>query len=281
MVSAKPSFRKQDQNQNKRSFQNPNKLPLGPNRIKTKKKKKDNEISGTKTKKESKVIASTNLPASQQLSFFLNCFQSSNGIKFSSLELESFKDSCIVKSPVDLKQDADSLHEHMKVAFGKSWKAELCEGKISEGKVEAGNPAVLVISTSALRLLELLRGVRPLTKGCRAAKLFAKHMKVEEQVMMLKTRVNIASGTPSRIKKLIDMDALGLSRLAVIVLDMHTDTKGYSLLTLPQVSNEFWDLYKTHFEQPLIRGDLRICLYGPISCSSEVKTTDEPHDDLL
>lgn len=39
----------------------------------------------------------------------------------------------------------------------------------------------------------------------------------------------------SRIKKLIDIDALGLSRLAVIVLDMHTDAKGYSLLTLPQV----------------------------------------------
>ncbi|MCL7036537.1 hypothetical protein MKW94_027757 [Papaver nudicaule] len=275
MVSSK----KQDQNQNKPSFQNPNKLPLGPNRVKTRKKKKDSETDGTKTKKESKVIPSTNLPASQQLSFFLNCFQSSNGIKFSPLELESFKDSCIVKSPKDLKQDADSLHEHMKVAFGKSWKAELCEGQISEGKIDAGNPAVLVISTSALRALELLRGLRPLTKGCRAAKLFAKHMKVEEQVGMLKTRVNIASGTPSRIKKLIDIDALGLSRLAVIVLDMHTDTKGYSLLTLPQVSNEFWDLYKTHFEQPLIQGDLRICLYGPISCAGEVKSTDEPQED--
>ncbi|KAG5552303.1 hypothetical protein RHGRI_010397 [Rhododendron griersonianum] len=38
-----------------------------------------------------------------------------------------------------------------------------------------------------------------------------------------------------RIKKLIDVEALGLSRLAVIVLDMHTDVKGYSLFTLPQV----------------------------------------------
>ncbi|KAF9610756.1 hypothetical protein IFM89_024612 [Coptis chinensis] len=40
-------------------------------------------------------------------------------------------------------------------------------------------------------------------------------------VSMLKSRVNIASGTPSRIKKLIDVDALGLSRLSVIVMDMH------------------------------------------------------------
>lgn len=31
------------------------------------------------------------------------------------------------------------------------------------------------------------------------------------------------------------MEALELSRVAVIVLDMHTDVKGYSLFTLPQV----------------------------------------------
>lgn len=41
--------------------------------------------------------------------------------------------------------------------------------------------------------------------------------------------------TISRVKKLIDIEALGLSRLSVIVLDIHTDMKGYSLLTLPQV----------------------------------------------
>lgn len=99
-----------------------------------------------------------------------------------------------------------------------------------------------------------------------------------------------------RIKKLIDMEVLGLSRLQVIVLDMHTDVKGYSLLSLPQVRfddscphlpnllifidllqfffgidfqplnnrDEFWDLYKCYFHQRVLEGDLRICLYGPI-----------------
>lgn len=42
----------------------------------------------------------------------------------------------------------------------------------------------------------------------------------------------------SRIKKLIDMDALLLSRLQVIVLDMQRDAKGFSLFTLPQVRLE-------------------------------------------
>lgn len=41
-----------------------------------------------------------------------------------------------------------------------------------------------------------------------------------------------------RIKKLIDLEALGLSRLAVIVLDIQPDVKGYSLFSLPQVRFE-------------------------------------------
>lgn len=86
---------------------------------------------------------------------------------------------------------------------------------------------------------------------------------------MLKGRVNIACGTPSRIKKLIDMDALLLSRLEVIVVDMQRDAKGYSLFNLPQVSTEFWELYKTHFNERLLEGHARICFYGPI-LSSEI-----------
>ena len=56
-----------------------------------------------------------------------------------------------------------------------------------------------------------------LTKECHAVKLFSKHMKIDEQLSLLKDRVNIASGTPSRIKKLFDIEALGLSRLSVFL----------------------------------------------------------------
>ncbi|KAK2975423.1 hypothetical protein RJ640_014004 [Escallonia rubra] len=65
------------------------------------------------------------------------------------------------------------------------------------------------------------------------------------------------------------MEVLGLSRLAVIVLDMHTDVKGYSLLSLPQVRDEFWTLYKSYFHQRLVEGDVRICLYGPVTVPPE------------
>ncbi|KAL8094797.1 hypothetical protein AgCh_036348 [Apium graveolens] len=238
--------------------------PLAPTKPKTKKTSKNQNNNNV-------VLVEEATTPSQQLSFFLNYYQSSNKIQLSSLELDSFKDSCIAELPKELAQDASNLSEHMKTAFGQSWRHELCEKQIVPEKIEPGNPALLVISLSALRSLELYRGLRPLSKECHIVKLFSKHMKVEDQVSSLKSRVNIASGTPSRIKKLIDMEVLGLSRLQIIVLDMHTDVKGYSLLSLPQIRDEFWDLYKCYFHQRVLKGDLRICLYGPTPVSYKGK----------
>ncbi|KAG5531000.1 hypothetical protein RHGRI_025826 [Rhododendron griersonianum] len=188
--------------------ENPNKrkrIPLGPNRVLAKNEKK------TKTKPDKNHISLRVATAAEQLN------------------------KCILELSRGMDQSASNLGEHMKAAFGSSWKEVLCEKQLLEGKIDPGSPALLVISLSALRSLELLRAFRDLTRECYAAKLFSKHMKIEDQVAILKNRVNIACGTPSRIKKLIDVEALGLSRLAVIVLDMHTDVKGYSLFTLPQV----------------------------------------------
>ncbi|XP_068660789.1 uncharacterized protein [Aristolochia californica] len=276
MATGKPRSLKQNRPlrpEGKRSkFKNPNRIPLGKNRAKTKKDNKQNI-----GKSNIDVGSFTSATASQQLSFFIDRFESANGVKLSSLELEELKDTCMVENSQSLNQDAANLSKHLKPIFGTSWKEVLCEGLPVEGQIENGNPAVLIICSSALRALELLRGLKPLTRECRAAKLFAKHLKVEDQVLSLKDRVNLACGTPNRIKKLIDMDVLGLSRLAVLVLDMHTDAKGYSLFTLPQVSGEFWDLYKTHFHLRFLKGDLRICLYGQIS-TSDAKNA-EPVDE--
>ncbi|XP_010527561.1 PREDICTED: protein CMSS1 [Tarenaya hassleriana] len=209
--------------------------------------------------------------ASDKLGFFVNEFESANGVRISSLELETIKDKSIVELSQDFVQDVSNLGKHIKTAFGSSWKEVLCEGMPVEGKIDPGNPSVLIIGLSALRSLELLRGVSSLTKQCSAVKLFSKHLKVEEQVSLLKNRVNIGSGTPSRIKKLIDIEALGLSRLEMVVLDLQTDLKGFSLFSLPQVRNEFWDLYKNYFHQRVLQGALRICLYGPIPAAQEEK----------
>lgn len=54
-------------------------------------------------------------------------------------------------------QDVESLGKRVKAAFGPSWKEELCDKRLLEGKVDPGSPAVLIIRTSALRSIELLR----------------------------------------------------------------------------------------------------------------------------
>lgn len=66
-------------------------------------------------------------------------------------------DSSMVRLAEDMDQDVENLSKHMKAIFGTLWEEVLCEGKLSEGTIDAGSPAVLIISTSALRSLELLR----------------------------------------------------------------------------------------------------------------------------
>ncbi|KAL6000353.1 hypothetical protein ACLOJK_024048 [Asimina triloba] len=135
---------------------NPNLIPIAKNILKTKKDKKNKDATKNlppKPADDSKPVA---LSTSEQLQFFLHRFQSANGIKLSSLELEGYKDTSIVELSQDLTQDASSLSKHLKATFGASWKEVLYDRKLLEGEVTEGSPAVLVISSAALRSLELL-----------------------------------------------------------------------------------------------------------------------------
>lgn len=197
----------------------------------------------------------------EQLDWFISAFQAATGTQLSSLELQEIPENSMLELSNTMDHNIQNLMKHVKAIFGPSWEEVLCEGNVVEGNVEAGCPALLIISSSAIRCVEILRGMKTLTTKCHAAKLFAKHIKIEEQVSILKERVNIAGGTPSRIKKLIEIDALKLSRLSVLMLDMHKDAKGLTLFDVPQVSNEFWELYKAHFHQQVMLSKLQICLY--------------------
>lgn len=197
----------------------------------------------------------------EQLDWFISAFQAATGTQLSSQELQEIPENSMLELSNTMGHNIENLMKHVKAIFGPSWEEVLCEGNVVEGNVEPGCPALLIISSSAIRCVEILRGMKTLTTKCHAAKLFAKHIKIEEQVSILKERVNIAGGTPSRIKKLIEIDALKLSRLSVLMLDMHKDAKGLTLFDVPQVSNEFWELYKAHFHQQVMLSKLQICLY--------------------
>ncbi|KAF8497081.1 U3-containing 90S pre-ribosomal complex subunit-domain containing protein [Russula emetica] len=124
-----------------------------------------------------------------------------------------------------------------------------------------GAPTLLFLTGAALRVANVTRVLKNKTlqgeKGAGAAKLFAKHFKLEEHVSYLKkTKIGTAVGTPGRVGKLLcDTDALSVSALTHIMLDVSfRDAKNRSLLDIPETRDE---LFKTVLGAPLVMERLK------------------------
>ncbi|KAJ3040621.1 cms1 ribosomal small subunit [Rhizophlyctis rosea] len=122
-----------------------------------------------------------------------------------------------------------------------------------------GSPRVIIITSSAIRAVNLIRAVKTLGK---CAKLFAKHLKVSEQIAQLKAeKTPIAVGTPNRILKLLQdgEGALDLTKLAYVILDgSHRDSKERTLFTIPEIKTDLVLLLK---EIAKTQGDAAMCIY--------------------
>jgi hypothetical protein len=101
-----------------------------------------------------------------------------------------------------------------------------------------GSPMVIIVCLSARRAVQILKQLSPL--NVRAAKLFAKHMDMEEQITMLRTSsFGIAVGTPNRLLKLFEIGgseegkgALSLDGTELVVIDNQEDSKAFTVCTL-------------------------------------------------
>jgi hypothetical protein len=109
--------------------------------------------------------------------------------------------------------------------------------RMKKWKVEK-SPMVIIVCASALRAVAVLKELSSL--NIRAAKLFAKHMNVSDQVAMLENNsYPIAVGTPNRLLKLIQTDkddkgegALSLDFTELIVIDCSEDKKKFTVCTM-------------------------------------------------
>lgn len=110
--------------------------------------------------------------------------------------------------------------------------------RLKKWKVEK-SPMVIIICISALRAVEILKEISSL--NIRAAKLFAKHMNLADQISMLKNNsYPIAVGTPNRLLKLIQCGAgdgekrgaLSLESTELIVIDCYEDKKKFTVCTM-------------------------------------------------
>ena len=143
------------------------------------------------------------------------------------------------------------------------------------------SPMVIIVTLSARRSVELMKELSSLKLP--VAKLFAKHMSVEDQVKLLqgvggKSGSNqggaaaaaggggkkkgrgkcysLAVGTPGRLLKLLrhgrddhddggnNLGALRLNHTELVILDCHEDSKGWNVCTLKDTSKELMELMK-------------------------------------
>ncbi|KAH7469299.1 hypothetical protein PRIC1_000106 [Phytophthora ramorum] len=123
-----------------------------------------------------------------------------------------------------------------------------------KGKRRDKSPYFLILCSSALRCVEVIKHLTPFK--CRVGKLFAKHMKVAEQATQLaKTYLPMAVGTPARVKKLLEMDALSLQHTTHVIFDMEKDKKQLTVLELKDTVTEMVDLLQFYFIPQLNKED--------------------------
>jgi protein CMS1 len=120
------------------------------------------------------------------------------------------------------------------------------------------SPLVLVISSGARRSVEVLKKVSSLK--LRTAKLFAKHLNVEDQrKMMAENTYGIAVGTPNRLEKLVQEGALSLAATEFIIIDMLEDSKGFSVCTLKDTQTDLCKFLTLAKDR--LNDDMKIALY--------------------
>ncbi|CAJ2504509.1 Uu.00g119030.m01.CDS01 [Anthostomella pinea] len=108
---------------------------------------------------------------------------------------------------------------------------------LGEAPKQKGSPHTIIVAGAGLRAADLVRAVRKYQKkNNTVAKLFAKHIKIEESKQFLhKHRTGIAVGTPVRLNDLVESGSLKLDNLERLVVDAsHIDQKKRGILDMKE-----------------------------------------------
>uniref|UniRef100_A0A3Q3IYK8 Cms1 ribosomal small subunit homolog n=1 Tax=Monopterus albus TaxID=43700 RepID=A0A3Q3IYK8_MONAL len=127
-----------------------------------------------------------------------------------------------------------------------SYLKQICPkwAKIQKQHTEKSSVVLLIICSSALRAIELIKQLTTFKGEAKAVKLFAKHIKIEEQVKLLQKGVtHIGVGTPGRIHALLEKEGLNLQALRYLVLDWNwRDQKLRRMVDIPEVKLDLMKL---------------------------------------
>ncbi|XP_058694247.1 protein CMSS1 isoform X2 [Poecile atricapillus] len=146
-----------------------------------------------------------------------------------------------------------------------SYLKEICPkwAKLRRSHKEKKSVVMLVLCSSALRCLELIKSMTAFKGDCRVLKLFAKHIKIQEQINMLEKGVfHIGVGTPGRVKALVEQDALCLNSTKYMILDWNwRDQKLRRMMDIPEIKKETIDLLEKSIIKLCRDGSVKLGLF--------------------
>lgn len=183
-----------------------------------------------------------------------------------SLVLEHFKDKRSVIELEELKlQDSCFVRSNDLTHSLSSYLKEICPkwAKVQKQHTEKSSVVLLIVCSAALRVIELIKQLTTFKGEAKVLKLFAKHIKVEEQVKLLQTGVtHIGVGTPGRLSALIEKEGLTLPPLRFLVLDWNwRDQKLRRMVDIPEVKGDLLKLLDMGILKGCREGKVKVGLF--------------------
>ena len=205
------------------------------------------------------------------------------------LELEHFIDGISAAPAAKANANADNVNAAPAPAVGAypscSFSSTVASAVPTWKKLPQGPGAhvdtrgcvqVLVLCSSALRASSVINSMSGLLR-VPMAKLFAKHLKVPEQVQDL-SRVSypVAVGTPNRVLKLMELGALTPKHLQLVIVDNAEDTKHFTVLTQGEVARDFYSFMGKYVQPLASAGTCKVALVDSGKAIAEVLPAKNP-----
>lgn len=96
----------------------------------------------------------------------------------------------------------------------------------------------------------------------RIAKLFAKHIKIQEQAELLKTTpIHLAVGTPQRLVALAEQGHLSMEQLELVVIDTDTTKGNYNLMEQLSGREPLFTFLNTYIAPRMQAGESKLGLF--------------------
>ncbi|KAJ3333127.1 hypothetical protein HDU76_011204 [Blyttiomyces sp. JEL0837] len=105
---------------------------------------------------------------------------------------------------------------------------------VTAEKPKDGKSQVIVVSPSAERAITVIPELKKLGK---IGKLFARHIKIAEHIKLCKTTYfPVSVGTPNRVLKLLEADAIDINTISNLIVDSsYVDKKERGILDIPEL----------------------------------------------